>query len=270
MLHTLSARPASAVFRKLPVQAAFFALAMAGLSACGSASNAQTAARTDDAIKAAGMNGKDKAAVEAIVHDYILENPEIITEAVQVLQQRRTLGQLNAVRNQIETPFASAWTGNPNGDVTIVEYSDYACGYCAQSVADVEKLVAGDKNVKVVFRELPILSDESTAAAKMALAAAKQGKFNAFHTGLYAMGKPTDASIDAAARKAGLDIAKAKNFASSSAANEEIQNNLTIAQQLSFSGTPSWVIGERTYSGALGLEGLRDAVAKARAAKAKN
>ena len=253
------------------LQAGFALIASAALSACGSANDRTGASNSaDQAVKAANMDGKEKTAVEAIVREYILDNPEIITEAVQVLRQRQTLSKLNDVRGQVEKPFASAWAGNPSGDVTVVEYSDYACGYCAQSVPDIEKLLASDANVKIVFREMPILSDESAAAATMALAAAKQGKYNEFHKTLYASGQPTTASIQSAAKKIGLDIAKAEKFASSAAAQTEIQNNLKIAQQLEFSGTPSWIIGDRTFSGALGLDGLRDAVSKARELKQNN
>ncbi len=247
----------------------FFAGAIMGLSACGTASNAQTdEVDASAALKAAGLDQKDRAAVEAIVREYILENPEIITEAVQVLRQRQTAERLEQVRSEIETPYESAWAGNPNGDVIIVEYSDYACGYCAQSVSDISQILAQDKNVKVVFRELPILSEESARAAAWSLAAAKQGKFYDFHKALFAAGKPSQTTIDSAARTAGLDIAAASAFANGPQARQLLEKNLQTAQLLEFTGTPSWVIGDRTYNGALGVDGLKDAIAKARSSKA--
>ena len=252
------------------LRSTIFAGALLALTACGSASNAQSeSANADDAAKAAGFDTNDRKAVEAIARQYILDNPEIITEAIQVLRQRQTAQQLESVRDQIETPFASAWAGNPNGDVTIVEYSDYACGYCAQSVSDVATILAEDKNVKVVFRELPILSEQSAQAAAMSLAAAKQDKFYTFHKAMFAAGKPDQSTIGAAARAAGVDMTEASAFISSPEARAQIEKNMQSARQLEFSGTPSWVIGDMTYNGALGVDGLRDAIAKARAAKAK-
>ncbi len=246
---------------------AFFAAASLALSACGTSTSAQTEPVDSDAAAiAAGFDENDRKAVEAIARQYILDNPEIITEAIQILRQRQTAEQLERIRGQIETPYESAWAGNPNGDVTIVEYSDYGCGYCAQSVADVAKILAEDKNLKVVFRELPILSDESGQAAAMSLAAAKQGKFYAFHKAMFAGGKPSAATIAAAARTAGIDMTAANAFISSPEARAQIEQNLQAARQLEFSGTPSWVIGDLTYNGALGVDGLRDAVAKARSA----
>ncbi len=260
----------TSTFRPSVIRTALFASAMMALTACGTASNAQTEKPdTAAALKAAGLDAKDRAAMEAVVREYILENPEIITEAVQILRQRQTAERLGTVRGEIETPYESAWAGNPNGDVTIVEFSDYACGFCAQSVSDVSQLLAQDKNVKVVFRELPILSEDSARAAAWSLAAAKQGKFYIFHKALFAAGKPNAATIETAAQSAGLDMAAARTFANGPQVRQLLEKNLQIAQQLEFSGTPSWVIGDRTYNGALGLAGLKDAVATARAAKAK-
>src|SRR3546814_7208937 len=101
----------------------------------------------------------------------------------------------------ILTPVASAWMGNPKGDVTVVEYFDYNCGFCRASLPTIAALVKADPNVKIVFRELPVLSEESGVAARWSLAAAKAGKFNAFHEALYAGGPITEASMAAAARR---------------------------------------------------------------------
>ncbi len=103
-------------------------------------------------------------------------------------------------------PFGNAWAGNPNGDVTVVEYFDYNCGYCRASLPNVAQLIASDPKVKVVYRELPILAETSAAAAKLSLAAADQGKFTAFHDALYAAGQVTPESMTAAAQKAGVDL----------------------------------------------------------------
>ena len=145
----------------------------------------------------------DKAAIEKIVRDYILEHPEIIPEAVERLQAKRVSDSIGESRKAIETPYAGAWEGAANGDVTVVEFFDYACGYCRASLPDLAKLVGEDKGVKVVYRELPILSDESADAAKVSLLAAEKGQYMSFHRALYASGKVTRDTILGAAAKVG-------------------------------------------------------------------
>ena len=127
------------------------------------------------------------------------------------------------------------------------------------------KLLAEDKKIKVVFRELPILSEASNDAALMALAAAKQGKYYAFHKTMFATGRPTPSTIQAAANEVGLDMDAARAFIASAEAKKEIENNIAIAQQMRFTGTPAWVVGNQSEVGAVGYDGLKEMVAKARA-----
>jgi protein-disulfide isomerase len=231
---------------------------------------AGSASSTEDvnaAVLAAGINAKEQKAIEAIVRDYILNNPEIIPEAVEILQNRQKSSAIDAVRAQIEQPFAgNAFAGNPDGDVVVVEYSDFNCPYCKQTERDIARVIAEDKNVKVVFRELPILSEASNDAALMALAAAKQGKYYAFHKTMFATGRPTPSTIQAAANEVGLDMTAARAFIASPEAKQEIQNNIAIAQQMRFTGTPAWVVGDQSEVGAVGYDGLKEMIAKARAA----
>ena len=217
---------------------------------------------------AAGINTQEQAAIEAIVRDYILKNPEIIPEAVEILQNREKASAINEVREEIETPYAGkAFAGNPNGDVTIVEYSDFACPYCKQTTADIDRLLKEDKNIKVVFRELPILSEASNDAALMALAAAKQGKYYAFHKTMFATGRPTPSTIESAAKEVGLDMAAARKFIATPEAQRELQNNIEVARKLQFTGTPAFVVGNQTEVGAVGYDGIKDMIAKARGSK---
>lgn len=216
---------------------------------------------------AAGFDTQDKAAIEAIVRAYILENPEIIPEAVQRLQSKQASKRISAVRSEVETPFAASYAGNPDGDVVLVEYSDFACGFCRQSVSDVARLVSEDKNLKVVFHELPILSDESRIAAAWGMAAARQNKYFAFYKAMFDAGRPTQTTIEQAAKTAGLDLAAARSFVATKQADAVIDDNIRIAQQLEFSGTPSWVVGNRVLSGAVGYDELKGAIDEARAAK---
>ena len=218
----------------------------------------------DTAVAAADMSDTQRKATEAVVRAYILENPEIITQAVEILQKREATHRLTAAGNAVATPFPGAEAGNPRGDVTVVEFTDYNCGYCRSSVADVQKLVANDKGVRVIYRELPILSPTSREAAAWALAAAKQGKHKAFHDAMFSGARPDAKSIRAAAANAGLNLAVAEKFAASREASAEIEKNLAMMQQVGFNGTPTFVIGDQILEGALGYDALKAAVDKAR------
>ncbi|MGN6818695.1 MAG: DsbA family protein [Sphingomonas sp.] len=207
----------------------------------------------------------------AQIRDYLLTHPEVLPEAMQKLQEREAAEQskqtgafIAANRDRIFPALGSAWAGNPNGDVTVVEYLDYNCGYCRASLPILDKLVASDPQVKVVFRELPVLSEESKVAARYAVVAAKQGKYRALHDALYAGGPLSDASMDAALQKAGLDPAQTKAAAKAPEVTGIIENNLAMAAPLGMSGTPTWVIGDKVLSGMQPLEAMQAAVAAAR------
>ncbi len=210
------------------------------------------------------LSGVDKLRVERVVRDYVLAHPEIIPQAMDALRDREHATVIAANRSAILQPFGNAWIGNPDADVTLVEYFDYNCGFCRASLPTIAKLIERDPKVRVVFRELPILSEESATAARLSLAAAEQGKFKPFHDALYAAGPLSDASMAAAARSVALDTTKAAAMAER--ADTEIATNRQIAQALGMTGTPSWVIGNRVVSAALPLEKLEEAVAAARAA----
>lgn len=127
----------------------------------------------------AGMmwdGGSNRAVTERIVHDYILNNPEIIPQAMERLQAERVAAAIDGQRRAIEMPFSGAWAGAADGDVTLTVFTDYACTYCRASVADIDRLLREDRRLKVVFRELPILSQDSEIAARFALSAARSGR----------------------------------------------------------------------------------------------
>lgn len=206
----------------------------------------------------------DKAAIEQVVRSYILEHPEILPEAMERLRAREDAKALASVSDVVKTPFPGAILGNPNGTVTLVEFTDFACTYCRQSVADVEALIAANPDLKVVIRELPILSPQSADAARMALAAAEQGRYLAFHRAMFALGRPDAQTITAAARQAGLDLERASRFIADPKVEAEINRNLDIARQLGFTGTPAWVVGDAMLSGAVGQAQLAQAIEEAR------
>ncbi|MEH3041014.1 MAG: DsbA family protein [Sphingomonas paucimobilis] len=209
----------------------------------------------------------NQAATETVVRDYILANPEILPEAMRRLQAKEAGKAVAANRDAIVEPFPGAIAGNPNGDVSVVAYLDYACGFCRASLPAITGLIASDPNVRIVYRELPILSPDSRTAAEWALAAALQNKFKPFHDALYASGRVDEASIQQAAATAGLDIAAARAAIQSPQVVGEIERNLKTAGSLGFTGTPSWVVGDQVLSGAQMLPALQTAVAEARKAK---
>ncbi len=233
--------------------AALLALALAGALAGWLVGH-----RSSSPVVASG----DKVAIEQVVRDYILQHPEILPEAMERLREREDAKNLSAVADQVKAPFPGAVLGNPSGKVTLVEFTDFACTYCRQSVADVEALIAANPELKVVIRELPILSPQSTDAARMALAAAEQGLYPAFHRAMYAIGRPDAQTIAAAARQAGLDMARANRFIADPKVEAEIARNLELARQLGFNGTPAWVAGEALLSGAVGQAQLARALEK--------
>ena len=211
-------------------------------------------------VGAAGMYAID-ANDGSGVRTYLLAHPEVIPEAMQKLQDRESGKLVAAHREAIVRPYAGAWAGNPKGDVTLVEYYDYNCGYCRASLPALQQLLARDRRVRLVYRELPILTDTSRAAARASLAAAAAGptRYQRFHQALYAAGPVSDATIAAAARAAGVDPA-----AVPADADREVARNLEMAGTLGLNGTPAWVIGDRVLSGAQPLEALEAAVAAAR------
>ncbi|MCA1661574.1 MAG: DsbA family protein [Novosphingobium sp.] len=246
------------------------AILLAGLGAAGGwwwqSRGDAPAAGVETQLAAAGIDNRERMAIEGLVREYILEHPEILPEAMERLQSKGAARQIAANRDRIETPFAGAVLGNPQGAVTLVQFTDYACTYCRQSVADLKALVAAHRDLRVVVRELPILSPASEDAARMALAAARQGRYAAFHEAMFRAGPPAPAAIDAAAQAAALDRDAAAGVANSQAVTAELAGNLALSRGLGINGTPAWVVGDRLLIGAVGREVLERAIAEARTA----
>ena len=210
--------------------------------------------------------GMSKTEVETIVANYIKANPQIIPEALEAQRNGEIAKAIDAIRPALEKPYAGAWAGNANGDVTLVVFTDYACGFCRASVPDVDRLIREDRRIKVVFRELPIIAPQSRDAALMALAAARQGKYDAFHHAMFAAGSLDKAGIDAAAQKVGVVTdGTADATANEALFQRELDSNLAIATQLQLNATPTWIVGDQLFQGQIGYDGLKQAVAKARA-----
>ncbi|HZV18904.1 MAG TPA: DsbA family protein [Sphingobium sp.] len=206
----------------------------------------------------------DRAAIEAVVRDYILAHPEIIPEAIKRLQAKEMAQKVAEHRAELETPYKGAWEGAARPDVTLVAFMDYACGFCRSSLPDLARLVKEDPGLRIVYRELPIIAEGSAGAARVSLLAAEDGKFMAFHKAMYAASDVEPATVLKVASRVGLDTAKAQVALKSKAGDAPIVENVRLAQALDATGTPMFVVGDRVFTGAVGYETLKAAIAEAR------
>lgn len=190
---------------------------------------------------------------------YLVSNPQILPEMAEAYQRQEALERLADVSDEVMGGFPGAVMGNPDGSKVLVKFSDYNCGYCRTSHADVKKLVASDPDLKVILREFPIF-EGSEAAARMGLAAAKQGLYAEFHAQMFAKAPATQASVVAAAEAAGMDMVRAEADANSPEVDLELLETRALAEQLGFGGTPSWVTKNNAFEGAIGFEALKEAV----------
>jgi protein-disulfide isomerase len=210
--------------------------------------------------------------VETIIRDYLRDHPEVITDALRAGEVKRreaareqTARAIASQREALVNDSASPVGGAANGDVTVVEFFDYACPHCKNVAATVKQLMRDDPKVRVVYKELPILGEGSMVAARAALAAREQGKYFLMHDTLMAeKGGLTEASIMAVAAKVGLDVARLKTDMEKPAIMEAIKSNYALAQSLGLSGTPAFIVGDEFAPGAVALARLKEMVAKAR------
>ena len=206
------------------------------------------------------------------VRDYLFEHPEVIMEAVGKLEARNRSAEaseaqttLKARGDEVFRDPASPVGGNPTGDVTMVEFFDYNCPYCRRVANPMRETMAGDPNLRVVYKEIPILGPNSVLAAKAALAAHRQGRYVAFHEALMqAKGVADEASALRVAAEIGLDVERLKADMADAAIQSAIDRNLRLAQALRISGTPGFVIGDQILRGATDAATLRRLVDKAR------
>ena len=209
--------------------------------------------------------------VKQLALEAILENPQIIMQAVAILEQRereRAASGANTVRLQLEQDPNSPNLGNPDGDVTVIEFFDYNCPYCRKAGQTVQELLASDANVRVIYREWPILGEDSVFASRAALAARAQGKYEEFHWALMnGEGRASEASILKLARHLDLDVEKLQADMTSPAVEAHIAQSNALARTLGFTGTPAFIVGDRTAPGMLSTDEITAMVAEARAAK---
>ncbi len=223
---------------------------------------------------ASSLTPAERLSIENVVRDFLLKNPEVIVEAIQNMRERELLdsearAKANLVKyqgellNDPDTPVGA----NVNGDVTIVEFFDYRCGFCKRVFPDLMKVVNTDRNIRFVFKEFPILGPDSMTASKAALAAwfMDKTKYQAFHQAMMGSkgGLPEGRVMDFAA-KAGYGVKALKKAMNDPRIDELIARNFELAKALDINGTPAFVIGDEIIRGAVDLETLREVISRAR------
>lgn len=222
-----------------------------------SISTASFAANTANNNAAASVSPAERAKIEEVVHQYLLRKPEVLVEVLQILQKRQyeqaeqTVQQTKkmaanyskALFNQNDDPIA----GNPNGKITVVEFFDYQCPHCVDMAPVMDAIIKANPDVRVIYKEFPIRGPISNFAARAALAALKQGKYNEFSHALLTSNQPlTNDTILTIAKNTGLDVDKLKKDMSDQSVDTQIKNNTKLAQDLKLFGTPAFFIGKTT------------------------
>lgn len=236
---------------------------------------AQAGASTQAAVStidAGPFSAEQRQAIERIVKDYLLKNPEILLEVGKELEQRQAAAQVAQQqrlimenKSQIFAAPTDFVLGNPNGDIAVVEFFDYNCGWCKRAVDEISKLAAADSNVKIIFKEFPIFGEDSVIAAKAAMASIKQGKYWDFHRALMKeQRRVTEDVVFQVAEKVGLDVAKLKSDMNNPEYDAAIKSTSDIAQGLGFEGTPGFIVDSKVHYGFLPADGLQQLIGEAR------
>lgn len=229
-------------------------------------------------VKAAvpAFTEEQNAALEDYVRNFILNNPEVLMESVNRYREKMAVKETEDAQKKLVNHKEGLYNGghpeigNPKGDVTVVEFFDYNCGYCKRALETVTKTVENDKNVRVIFIDMPILSPTSTLASKWALAAKKQGKYWELHQALMNSSAPKDEeNMEKLAKEAGLDVEKLKKDAADPVLDDVLKKNADIAKDLGINGTPGFVVGDEILRGFMEYDGFKTVVQNARAKTGK-
>ena len=241
------------------------------------------------AFAALGMTGRgyaqtisagQRGEIERIVRDYIIAHPEVLQEAMAELERRQNMAEAEkhkqAVKQHSDALFNSSrhvTIGNPQGDVTLVEFFDYNCGYCKRALTDMMELMKSDPKLKIVLKEFPVLGPGSVEAAQVAVAVRMQDrtgkKYLDFHQKLLGIrGQADRARAIAAAKETGFDVARLEKDMASDEVRASLEEAFKLAESLGLNGTPSYVVGTDVVIGAVGLKALQEKVSTARCGKA--
>ena len=230
--------------------------------------------------RAQALSAPQKTEIEALIRNYLIKNPEVLQEAMAELEKRQNAAEAEKAKGAIaqysERLFSSARgvvVGNPQGDVTMVEFFDYNCGYCKRAMVDMMDLLKSDPKLKIILKEFPVLGPGSVEAAQVGIAVRMQDKtgkkYLDFHQRLLTgRGQADKARALAAAKEAGLDMARIEKDMATDEVRQTLEESFKIAEGLGMNGTPSYVVGTDLVIGAVGLAALKEKVANARCGKA--
>ncbi|MFO1134462.1 MAG: DsbA family protein [Rhodoblastus sp.] len=220
------------------------------------------------------FNDAQKSEIGTIVRDYLIKNPEVLREAIVELEKRHKAEEAEQRETAIETVkrqiFDSKYqvvVGNPEGKITLVEFFDYNCGYCKKALSDLSKLAKDNPDLRIVLRDFPVLGPGSLEAAQVAMAVGKQfqgEKFWAFHQKLLTGRQAGKEQALAAARETGADMNKLEKDMKSPDIRAGYEEVMQVADKLSLTGTPSWVVGKEVIVGAIGYAELNGKIANYR------
>jgi protein-disulfide isomerase len=226
--------------------------------------------------RAQSFSDSQRGEIERIVKEYLVAHPEVLQEVIAELEKRQNAAesekQSAGIRQHKEVLFNSTHQvtlGNPQGDITMVEFFDYNCGYCKRALSDMMQLIKTDPNLKVVLKEYPVLGPGSLEAAQVAVAVRMQDKtgkkYLDFHQRLLGARGPADkAHALAAAKDAGFDVARIEKDLASDEVRETLRENMKVADAIGLNGTPSYIIGSNVVIGAQGYDVLKEKVDAAR------
>jgi protein-disulfide isomerase len=223
---------------------------------------------------AAEFTDAQKQEIKKVIQDYLKEDPGIVMEALQMhrdqQEQKMTANAEEIIKQNMDklTSKESPSVGNPKGDVTVIEFFDYNCGYCKRALEDIQNVLKTDKNVNFVFKELPILGPTSEVAARWAEAAHRQGKYFEYHAAVMHNSEPiSEESLEKVGEDIGLDVEKLRKDAQSDEVRQSVLESRNLAMQIQIQGTPGFIINGKLYRGYLGPDGLVKAIEEARSGK---
>jgi len=235
---------------------------------------------TFEMARAQTFSPEQRGEIEKIVRDYLLRNPELLQEVIQEMERRQAQAEADKHRTAIKELAATIFNskrqvviGNPQGDVSLVEFFDYNCGFCRRALADKLELIKSDPKLRIVLKEFPVLGEGSTQAAQIAVAVRMQDKtggrkYLEFHQKMFASrGQIDRARALTVVREIGFDVARAEKDAASPEARQSLEEAFKLAEALGINGTPTYVVGDQVVVGAVGVEKLRAAINTARCGK---
>ncbi|MCP4394792.1 MAG: DsbA family protein [Alphaproteobacteria bacterium] len=226
---------------------------------------------------ATAFTDAEETELNSIIKNYISNNPDVIIDSLNqsrmkemAAARKKAQKDIKKYKTELHADLSDPVIGNPNGDITLIEFFDYNCGYCKSVLPSIKKLIEQDKNIRIVFKEKPSLGATSFFATKAAIASIKQGKYFKFHQALMgAKGRLSEAKVMKIAQDIGLDTEKLSKDLNDPSVNKMIEKNQKLASKLGMRGVPAIIIEDQYFPGAMPLDAMVKEIKKIRDARAK-